>query len=75
MDKLLAQRNKGEKTKQLTHTAATDVRDARFRDNNDDISVVAKLHKRLDNAGKLERRLTRSQLVNVMRANRTSLRT
>lgn len=34
--------------------AATDVRNARFEDNTNDISAVAELHKRLDNAGELE---------------------
>jgi len=67
MEKLLAQRIKREKTEQRTHTAAKDVCDAPFKDNTNDISAVAELHERLDDAGDLERRLTRSQLMNIMR--------
>ena len=73
MARLLAARQKREKTKKRTHDAAQDGCDARFKDNTDDIQFLAALHKRLDDNGSLEKSLTRAELMKVMRAKRIPL--
>ena len=73
MARLLEAREKREKTKKRTHKAAQDVCDARFKDNTDDIQFLAALHKRLEDTGSLEKALTRTELIKVMRAKRIPL--
>ena len=73
MARLLAAREKREKTKKRTHDAAQDGCDARFKDNRDDIQFLAALRKRLEDTGSLEKALTRVELMKVMRAKRIPL--
>ena len=73
MARLLAARQKREKTKKRTHDAAQDGCDARFKDNTDDIQFLAALHKRLEDTGSLEKALTKNELMKVMRAKRIPL--
>ena len=73
MARLLEAREKREKTKKRTHKAAQGVCDARFKDNTDDIQFLEALHKRLEDTGSLEKALTRTELIKVMRAKRIPL--
>jgi len=73
MARLLAAREKREKTKKRTHDAAQDGWDARFKDNTNDIVFLAALRKRLEDTGSLEKALTKIELMKVMRAKRIPL--
>ena len=73
MARLLEAREKREKTKKRTHDAAEDVRDARFKDNTDDVTFLSALHARLEDTGSLEKALTTIELKKVMRAKRIPL--
>lgn len=68
MAHLLEAREKREKTKKRTQDAAEDVRDARFKDNTDDVTFLSALHARLEDAGSLETALTGIELKKMMRA-------
>lgn len=73
MARLLEAREKREKTKKRTHDAAEDVRDARFKDNTEDVRFLTALYAHLEDTGSLERTLTAIELRKVMRAKRIPL--
>ena len=75
MARLAADRAKREPAKRrrdtpTTHDAVQEKYDARTKDNSSDVQFVTELHKRLEGTGRLEKALTRAEMVRVMSAKR-----
>ena len=70
---LKAAQDKRVKRKTREHDTARDVCDARFADNSTDITFVEELRKSLEETGRLEKPLTKLELMKVMRAKRIPL--
>ena len=70
---LKAAQDKRVKRKTREHDAARDVCDARYADNSTDITFVEELRKSLEETARLDKPLTRLELLRVMRAKRIPL--
>eukprot|EP00223_Ostreococcus_mediterraneus_P009805 CAMPEP_0179629868 /NCGR_PEP_ID=MMETSP0932-20121108/5605_1 /TAXON_ID=548131 ORGANISM="Ostreococcus mediterraneus, Strain clade-D-RCC2596" /NCGR_SAMPLE_ID=MMETSP0932 /ASSEMBLY_ACC=CAM_ASM_000582 /LENGTH=624 /DNA_ID=CAMNT_0021499313 /DNA_START=1 /DNA_END=1878 /DNA_ORIENTATION=- len=70
---LKAAQDKRVKRKKREHDAAQDNCDARFTDNSKDIAFVDELRRSLEETGRLDKPLTRGQLMMAMRAKRIPL--